>query len=142
MNDKAKLESVKAPAAGYNDLKFYFANLNTMFSIRDTLAIDMMTSMPQGGLKRRIHEISSLTKRIYAETTTPTVSSLLDQVEAEADNNKDDWNEWDLANLNEMRRIHSHLSALPPELYIASVQISNASSRPKSGKMGRGFPLC
>ncbi|MEM7617958.1 MAG: hypothetical protein AAF244_01110 [Pseudomonadota bacterium] len=125
MTDKATLESVQAPAAGYNDLKFYFANLNTMFSIRDTLAIDMMTSMPQGGLKRRIHEISSLTKRIYAETTTPTVSKLLDQVEIEADNNKDDWNEWDLANLAEMRRIHSHLSALPPELYIASVQISN-----------------
>ncbi len=123
--DKAKLASVKAPAAGYNDLKFYFSNLNTMFSIRDTLAIDMMTSMPQGGLNRRINEISSLTKRIYAETTTPSVSNLLDQVEAEADHNKDKWDQWDLANIHEMRRIHSHLSALPPELYIASVQISN-----------------
>ncbi len=125
MTDTAKLQSVKASAAGYNDLKFYFSNLNTMFSIRDTLAIDMMTSMPQGGLTRRIHEISSLTKRIYAETTTPSVSKLLDQVEGEAQENSDNWDEWDSANLTEMRRIHSHLSALPPELYIASVQISN-----------------
>ena len=66
-----------------------------------------------------------LQKRIYAETTTPTVTKLLEQVEQEAEKNPDRWNEWDKANLREMRRIHSHLSALPPELYIASVQITN-----------------
>jgi len=125
MTDQANLQAVQSPSANYNDLKFYFANLNTMFSIRDILATDMMMNMPQGGLAHRINEISSLTKRIYAETTTKSVSNLLDQVESEAENNKSDWNDWDLANLAEMRRIHSHLSALPPELYIASVQISN-----------------
>ena len=119
------LKTVAEPAAGYNDLKFYFSNLNTMFSIRNTLAIDMMTAMPMGSLKRRINDISSITKRIYAETTTPTVTGLLDKVEAEAKNNPDNWSEWDKANLAEMRRIHSHLAALPPDLYIASVQVAN-----------------
>jgi len=123
MSDTAKLETVAEPAAGYNDLKFYFANLNTMFSIRNTLAIDMMTAMPAGSLKRRIHDISSITKRIYAETTTPTVTNLLDKVENEAAKNPDNWNEWDKANLIEMRRIHSHLSALPPDLYIARCRL-------------------
>ncbi len=125
MSDNVKLETVSEPAAGYNDLKFYFSNLNTMFSIRNTLAVDMMTSMPVGSMQRRIHDISSLTKRIYAETTTPTVTNLLEKVEQEAEQNPDNWNEWDQANLREMRRIHSHLAALPPELYIASVQVSN-----------------
>lgn len=125
MTDNAKLETVTEPAAGYNDLKFYFANLNTMFSIRNTLAIDMMAAMPTGGLKRRIHDISSITKRIYAETTTPTVTNLLEQVENESEAPPDKWNEWDKANLVEMRRIHSHLAALPPDLYIASVRIAN-----------------
>ena len=125
MTDQANLKAVQSPSANYNDLKFYFANLNTMFSIRDVLATDMMINMPQGGLPHRINEISSITKRIYAETTTKSVSALLDQVESEAENSKEDWSAWDLANLAEMRRIHSHLSALPPELYIASVQISN-----------------
>lgn len=129
MSDKAKLEAVAEPAAGYNDLKFYFANLNTMFSIRNTLAIDMMTAMPTGSLKRRIQDISSITKRIYAETTTPTVTKLLDKVENEAATNPDDWNEWDKANLGEMRRIHSHLCSLPPELYINSVKIANEGRR-------------
>lgn len=129
MSDTVKLKAVTEPAVGYNDLKFYFANLNTMFSIRNTLAIDMMTVMPTGGIKRRIHDISSITKRIYAETTTPTVSNLLDQVEEDAQANPEKWNEWDLKNLEEMRRIHSHLSALPPELYIASVQIANEGRR-------------
>ncbi len=125
MSDKAQLETVAEPAVGYNDLKFYFANLNTMFSIRNTLAVDMMTAMPAGSLQRRIHDISSITKRIYAETTTPTVTSLLDKVEAEATANPEGWEDWDLANLREMRRIHSHLSSLPPDLYIASVQVAN-----------------
>ena len=34
-----------------------------------------------------------------------------------------------MANLKEMRRIHSHLSALTPDLYLASVQISNQGRR-------------
>jgi carboxypeptidase Taq len=122
---EANLSTVAELSKGYNDLKFYFANLNTMFSIRNTLAIDMMTAMPAGSLKRRINDISSITKRIYAETTTPTITDLLNQVEADAKNNPENWSDWDKANLVEMRRIHSHLSALPPELYIASVQVAN-----------------
>lgn len=137
MGDSANLQSVTEPVAGYNDLKFYFANLNTMFSIRNTLAVDMMTAMPTGSLKKRLHDISSITKRIYAETTTPTVTKLLEQVEQEADKNPDNWNEWDKANLSEMRRIHSHLSALPPELYIASVQIATEGRRMHSSAMNR-----
>lgn len=129
MSDKAKLETVAKQGASYNDLKFYFANLNTMFSIRNTLAIDMMTAMPTGSLKRRINDISSITKRIYAETTTPTVTALLEKVEAEAAQSGENWGEWDKKNLEEMRRIHSHLSALPPELYIASVQVANEGRR-------------
>ena len=137
MTDSAKLETVAEPAAGYNDLKFYFANLNTMFSIRNTLAVDMMTSMPAGSLQRRIHDISSITKRIYAETTTPAVTNLLDQVENEQAANSDNWSEWDLANLREMRRIHSHLSALPPDLYIASVQVANEGRKMHANAVAR-----
>jgi carboxypeptidase Taq len=125
MTDNTKLKSVAEPAEGYNDLKFYFSNLNTLFSIRSTLAVDMMTAMPPGGLQRRIHDISAITKRIYAETTTPAVTKLLDQVENAANKDSSGWSEWDLANLREMRRIYSHLAALPPDLYIASVQIAN-----------------
>jgi len=141
MNDTntngTQLKTVAEPAAGYNDLKFYFSNLNTMFSIRNTLAIDMMTSMPAGSLKRRINDISSITKRIYAETTTPTVTALLDKVEDEAKNNPENWSEWDKANLAEMRRIHSHLAALPPDLYIASVQIANEGRKVHAQAMAK-----
>lgn len=124
MSEQPQLKTVGDSAAGYRDLKYYFANLNTLFSIRGTLAIDMMTAMPPAALNRRMHDISAMTKRIYAETTTNAVTKLLEQVEAEAAAAPDDWNNWDLQNLREMRRIHSHLSALPPELYIASVQVA------------------
>lgn len=138
MTDSTKLKSVSEPAKGYNDLKFYFANLNTMFSIRNTLAVDMMTAMPLGSMKKRIHDISSVTKRIYAETTTPTVTKLLDDVENQANANPKEWSSWDLENLREMRRIHSHLSALPPELYIASVQAANEGRRMHASALKEG----
>lgn len=125
MTDTVKLEAVGEPAAGYNDLKYYFANLNTLFSIRGMLAIDMMTAMPAGGAQRRLNDMSSLTKRIYAETTTSAVTNLLDKVQKSAESDPGAWNDWDLANLREMNRIHAHLSALPPDLYSASVQLAN-----------------
>ena len=83
-----------------------------MFSIRSTLAIDMMTAMAPGGLQPRLRDISAITKRIYAETTTQAVTNLLEKVESSAENSAGDWNEWDLGNLREMRRIFDHLSAL------------------------------
>ena len=93
-----------------------------MFSIRNTLAIDMMTAMPTGSLKRRIHDISSITKRIYAETITPTVTNLLDKVE------KRTLQIIRIIGMNGTRQILQkcavfirNLSALPPDLYIASV---------------------
>lgn len=125
MSEQPNLKTVSVEAVGYRDLKYYFANLNTLFSIRGTLAVDMMTAMPAGGLNRRMHDISAITKRIYAETTTNAVTKLLEQVEEDAQKNSDDWKPWDIANVAEMRRIHSHLSSLPPDIYIASVQMAN-----------------
>lgn len=139
MSEQPQLKTVGEPAAGYNDLKYYFANLNTLFSIRGMLAMDMMTAMPSGGLARRLHDISAVTKRIYAETTTNAVSRLLDQVEEQAAARKDGWSEWDLANLREMRRIHSHLSALPPDLYIASVQVASEGRKRHAAASGQAW---
>ncbi len=138
MTDAASIQSVKEPTPGYNDLKFYFSNLNTMFSIRNTLATDMMTVMAPGGMKRRLHDISAITKRIYAETTTPTITGMLDRVENEAEKSPDNWSEWDKANLVEMRRIHSHFSALPPDVYIASVQVSNEGRKIHAQALEKG----
>lgn len=139
MSEAPHLRTVGTAAQSYNDLKYYFSNLNTLFSIRGMLAMDMMTAMPQGGLNRRLHDISAVTKRIYAETTTNAVTRLLDQVEEEAEANKDNWDKWDLANLAEMRRIHSHLSALPPDLYITSVQVASEGRKRHAGAAGQSW---
>lgn len=135
MSEQPHLRSVGEQAAGYNDLKYYFANLNTLFSIRGTLAVDMMTAMPAGAINRRLHDIAAITKRIYAETTSNAVTRLLGQVEDDAKNNPGNWDEWNKANLLEMRRIHSHLSALPPELYLASVQVASEGRKRHAAAM-------
>lgn len=135
MSEAPQLKAVGELAAGYNDLKYYFANLSTLFSIRGTLAIDMMTVMPPAAINRRLHDITALTKRIYAETTSTAVTRLLGDVEDAEAGDSGSWNEWDRANLREMRRIHSHLSALPPELYLASVQVASEGRKRHAAAM-------
>ncbi len=140
MSEQPHFKTVGDHAAAYNDLKYYFANLNTLFSIRGTLAIDMMTAMPGGGLSRRLHDISALTKRIYAETTSNAVTRLLDEVEGAAERDSSQWQAWDIANLREMRRIHTHLSALPPEIYLASVQVAGEGRKRHAQAMQEAKP--
>lgn len=122
---QSTLQSVSGAEKGYTDLKNYFANINTMFSVRNILAVDMMTAMPPGGVQQRLQDISSITKRIYAETTAPSVTALLAEVEQKAS----ELSAWDQANVREMRRIHTHLAALPPNLYVAAVRVSNEGRR-------------
>lgn len=126
MSKQARAEEpAKQPSTGYRDLKYLFANLHTLFSVRSTLAIDMMTAMPAGALSRRLQDIAAITKRIYAETTSNAVTNLLEQVESEASTHPETWPLWDQQNLREMRRIHSHLSALTPDLYLQSVEVAS-----------------
>ncbi|MFA5593081.1 MAG: hypothetical protein WC989_07190 [Micavibrio sp.] len=139
MSDLPHLKTVSAPASGYSDLKYFFANLNTLFSIRGMMAIDMMTAMPAGGMQRRLHDISAVTRRIYAETTTNTIARLLDDVENKAEAAPGKWNDWDLANLAEMRRIHKHLSSLPPDLYLASIQYATEGRKRHESAAGENW---
>ena len=125
MTKANNLEAVAGSEKGYADLKSYFSNINTMFSVRNVLAVDMMTAMPSGGAGQRLQDIASITKRIYAETTSPSVTNLLGAVEGSAG----DLDHWDAKNLEEMRRIHTHLSALPPNLYVATVHATNEGRR-------------
>lgn len=117
-------EHVSGPSE-YNDLKFYFGYLNTLFTIRDVLVVDMVTSMPSGGLRNRMNDISSLTKRIYTETTSDSITQLLSVVENDSIKQPENWTSWNLANLQEMKRLCSSLKAVPPSLYINLVRIQN-----------------
>jgi carboxypeptidase Taq len=125
MTNANNLEAVSGSEKGYSELKSYFSNINTMFSVRNVLAIDMMTAMPVGAAQQRLHDIASITKRIYAETTSPSVTSLLGEVEKTVDGLAP----WDQKNVAEMRRIHAHLAALPPNMYVATVRAVNDGRR-------------
>lgn len=125
MTNSNNLEAVPGSDKGYADLKSYFSNINTMFSVRNVLAIDMMTAMPTGGMQQRLQDIASITKRIYAETTSPSVTNLLAEVEKTIGT----LDVWDQKNVEEMRRIHTHLAALPPNLYVATVRAVNEGRR-------------
>ncbi len=129
MSQQPHLKSVAEPAAGYGELKYRFSNLHTLFSIRGTLAMDMMTALPPGGLPRRLGDIAAITRQIYTDMTDESLNGLLCRVEDQTALHPDNWDDWNLANLKDMRRIHTHLASVPADLYNASVQLSSEGRR-------------
>jgi carboxypeptidase Taq len=112
--------------SAYNDLKFYFSYLNTLFTIRRMLVVDMATTMPPKGINNRMNDISSITKRIYSETTSDSIAKLLEEAKNKAHVNSGSWTSWDQANLEEMDRIFKSFKSLPTALYISLVRIQNS----------------
>ncbi|TAN69784.1 MAG: carboxypeptidase M32, partial [Magnetospirillum sp.] len=104
-----------------------YARLEATFrkaaALGDALAIlqwDMATMMPDGGAESRAEQIATL-KGIQHETVTaPELADLLASAEG------DSLDDWERANLREMRREWVHASALPADLVDALTRAESA----------------
>jgi carboxypeptidase Taq len=76
------------------------------------LGWDQSAMMPEGGAKVRSEQIGVLSVVVHDWLTDPALVDLLD----EADANSAKLDDWQRANLREMRRKYRHASALTPEL--------------------------
>lgn len=118
-----------ATPESYDNLKHFYAHAQSLFHIKSIMGMDMMTVMPPRAAAQRIHDIAGLTKRVYAETITKQVLAALEDSENDFDRNPGDWNAWDRRNLEEMRWIYDNLAAVPPDLFLASIRVSNEGRR-------------
>lgn len=106
----------------YRLLEQKFARIGTLKDVLGILNWDMETIMRDGAADRRAEQLSTLETMAHALLVAPDTSGLLGQ--AEADGN--DLDQWQTANLREMRRIYLHASAVPEDLVEAN---SKAVSR-------------
>ncbi len=106
----------------YVRLETRFARLGTLHEAMAVLHWDSAAMMPSGGAEARGEQLAQLSLMAHELLTDPAVADWLEQAEAEAD----ELDDWRRANLREMRRAHTHATALPARLVEALRRATHA----------------
>jgi carboxypeptidase Taq len=118
----------------YAELERRFARLMTLRSIEDVLQWDTSAMMPSGAADGRAHQLAFLRVMAHDMLSDPDFDELLGRAEAD----KSALDEWQFANLREMRRMWIHAAAVPGELVEAASRAASAcearwrTARPES----------
>lgn len=104
----------------YQSLERHFARLSSLSDALGILCWDKEVMMPHGTADRRADNLAILEGLRHEILTAPEMADLL----AEADAGEDPWQR---ANLAEMRRVHTHATALPGDLVEACTQATTRS---------------
>lgn len=105
----------------YQDLERRFARIAAIGDALGILSWDTQTTMPDGSNDARAEQTATLTVLAHELETDPRVADWL--AEAEGDAGLDDWQR---ANLREMRRSHRHATAVPTDLIEATSKAISA----------------
>jgi carboxypeptidase Taq len=105
----------------YRALETRFDRLDTLREVGQVLHWDTATMMPEGGAPSRGEQTATLAVVCHELLTDPALPDLL--AGAEADNSLDDWQR---ANLGEMRRQWLHATAVPGDLVAALSKAASA----------------
>ena len=106
----------------YPTLEKNFARISAIGDAIGILGWDKETTMPLGAAEGRARQIAALEVMSHELLTAPAMADRL----GEAEHQTDRLDDWQAANLREMRRTHTHATAVPADLVEAS---SLASSR-------------
>ncbi len=106
----------------YQTLEKRFARINDVDGALGILNWDNDTMMPAGAADQRAGQLATLSVIAHELITAPDMPELL----AHAGNNLDPWQ---AANLAEMKRLHAHASAVPPDLVDAASRAASHCER-------------
>ena len=106
----------------YRELEGRFATLSHIGGALAVLHWDSATMMPPGGANARNEQIATLSEIAHVRLTDPKLADLLAQAELEIDTG----DEWQRANLREMRRSWEHANALDADLVVRQSRVTSA----------------
>ena len=110
------------PLSPYQQLEQEFRRLHAFRGAASILRWDAAVMMPRSSAEQRGEQLAALETECHALVTSPRVSRLLDRADANAQGLED----WQLANLREMRRERDHAIATPQNLVS---RLAKATSR-------------
>ncbi|MFT9187257.1 MAG: carboxypeptidase M32, partial [Acetobacter orientalis] len=108
----------------YQTLERHFARLSSLSDALGILSWDKEVIMPHGAAGRRADTLATLAGLRHEILTAPAMADLLATAEAQAGTALSAWQK---ANLAEMRRTHTHATALPGDLVEALTQATTRS---------------
>jgi carboxypeptidase Taq len=132
--NKPQTAPISAPGGAYVRLEQRFRRLSALQEAAGMLHWDMSAMMPDGGRPARAEQLATLGVVCHEILTDPLTGELLDQAEAAAAR----LTHWQRANLAEMRRSHTHATALDADLVEAMSKAATAceavwrEARPKA----------
>lgn len=104
----------------YGRLEAQFKDLSVLYQVSTILHWDAAVTMPPGGADARAEQMAAMAALQHERLTDPMISDLLDQAE------NDVLDDWQQANLREMRRNHLRSTSLPAELVDALSRAASA----------------
>jgi carboxypeptidase Taq len=107
----------------YRELERRFARLHHLAGARAVLGWDNQTMMPEGGAEARAEQNALLGVLAHEMITDPALAELMAEAEGEA------LDDWQRANLREMRRQWRHATAIGPDLVEALSKAVSASEQ-------------
>jgi carboxypeptidase Taq len=113
---------LNAPGSAYAGLEQRFRRLSALQEAGGMLHWDMSTMMPDGGRPARAEQLAALGVICHEILTDAKTGDLLDAAEAE----KGALTDWQRANLKEMRRAHTHATAIGSDLVEAMSKAATA----------------
>src|SRR5471032_2726531 len=122
----------------YKQLELEFKRLYAFRGALSLLRWDAAVMMPRGSAEVRGEQLAALETEHHALLTAPKITRLLDRAQANAPGLED----WQLANLREMRRARDHAIATPVSLISRLTRaISRAESHWAEARRANDFAL-
>ncbi len=107
----------------YSELETIFSRWNALRNVASVLQWDNATVMPAGSGDTRVEQLMVLAELAHEIMTQPVLGDLFGSAEAQAGSLGD----WQQANLQEMKRLWRHTTALPVELVSALTRACHES---------------
>jgi len=113
----------------YMNLKMRFRDFGRMNGIIEALGRDFLTAMPEGAYKSRLGQISFLSRRMHEDLAHKDIAMHIEKAQNHQRKNKSKWDEWDIANLDEMESIYRHHCRVDAELIEKNAKLSYEGRR-------------
>lgn len=113
----------------YTALKERFRDVGRMNAVIEILGRDFLTAMPEGAYKSRLGQIAFLYRRMHEDLTTREIQKFLDDAYDHLYNKPKEWDEWDVANLHQMRQLYLMYCNVDPALMEKKARLSYEGRR-------------
>lgn len=113
----------------YTKLKGLYRDIGRMNAIIEVLGRDFLTAMPEGAYKSRLGQIAFLSRRMHEDLISSEVHSLLEAAQEHQYAHNGEWDEWDSANLREMKSLYLMYCHVDPELMERKADLSYEGRR-------------